>query len=599
VRLALYAVVDFASKDISLPSRPFLSIPFPRASTLYSVLPLLEASGVAVSASLVLAVPTGPHKPVVNLSTCRFALQQERNFEDLGFTRAKMSANDHHRFIVCSLMAGVEREDEWTGFEPHNPLLDVEDNDDPEKGDISQAEFDTAVKALLLNEFSNTLLNKLPDNKPAPIRPVSHSIPIINDTIKTRPRTYPMPDKFKAQWAAHANKFVESGWWLPQALDSACAMFALPKHDRTQACFVVNLKPRNTNTVKMHTPIPDMRSICSTVASHRYRSKLDFKNAFKQIRVIPEDVKHTGIATTLGTFVSHVMQQGDDNAPDTMHRVCYMMFRKCIGCLLDVFYDNVFVYSNTRRAHLHYLRIVLETLWWYRFLLSRTKADICTPKLEVLGAIITDNGILVDPCKRDKVASWPTPRNQKAILHFMGTVQWMADHVPTSHRSLHPLLASPAKSNGISRPRPTAPSSKSSPSFRRSLAPSIGAGLMMARSVSSSSLTLPSRAMEDGSLGQDVTSKSTSPVRFCSAKWNSAQRNYSTTDWELHAVGDCITTFRNHLVGRRFTVVLYTFLSRRTGNSPSSRLGVTFVTGSTSPTLTLIGSSSLGSLTTR
>jgi len=47
----------------------------------------------------------------VDLSTGGFALQPERNFEDLGFTRAEMSAEDHLWFVVCSLMARVERED--------------------------------------------------------------------------------------------------------------------------------------------------------------------------------------------------------------------------------------------------------------------------------------------------------------------------------------------------------------------------------------------------------------------------------------------------------------------------------------------------------
>lgn len=288
VRLAVFARADFSSGEISLSSRPFFVHRLPAGIDAILGLPWLHDTGMAVSSTSVFAVPNGPHAPVVDLKLGRFALQPDLNFEDLGFVRRDMSPDESHRFAVCSILAGIEDSPDYIGYEPHNPLIDVAD-DDPLQPDISHAEFTVACDALLA-EFADTLVDELPHDRPAPFRPVNHSIPIIDESVKTRPRTYPMPDKYKAQWSAHANKFVESGWWSPQALDSACAMFAVPKHDRAEARFVVNLKPRNANTVKMHTPIPDMRQIRNTVAAHPYRTKLDFKNAFEQIRVVPDHV---------------------------------------------------------------------------------------------------------------------------------------------------------------------------------------------------------------------------------------------------------------------------------------------------------------------
>lgn len=348
-----------------------------------------------------------------------------------------MNADDQHRFALCSMLAGMSDADECIDYKPPNPLLDDLD-DDATLPDLNDTDCQAQISTLF-DEFSDILVTERPTDKMVPFRPVNHTIPIIDESAKIRPSVYPMPDRYKEQWAAHANKFVESGWWSPQALESACAMFAVPKHDRSQARFVINLKPRNANTRKMHTPLPDMRAIRINVVSHAYRSKLDFKNAYEQIRVIPNDVKNTGFATTLGTFISHVMQQGDCNAPDTMHRVCYMMFRRCLGRFLEVFYNDVFIYSRTRRAHLRYLRIVFTTLRWYRFYLSRSKVDVLSTQLEALGAIINNSGISVDPVKWDKVQSWPTPRNPKDILRFMGLIQWMSDHVPHLSELAAPL----------------------------------------------------------------------------------------------------------------------------------------------------------------
>jgi hypothetical protein len=58
-----------------------------------------------------------------------------------------------------------------------------------------------------------------------------------------------------------------------------------------------------------------------------------------------------------------------------------------------------------------------------------------------------------------------------------------------------------------------------------------------------------------GWIGQGPTRDTAIPFRFHSAKFNSAQLNYSTTDQELLAVLDTVTKFSDHLIGRQFTVV--------------------------------------------
>ncbi|GAA6055438.1 hypothetical protein JCM3770_006994 [Rhodotorula araucariae] len=168
-----------------------------------------------------------------------------------------------------------------------------------------------------------------------------------------------MPERYAAQWAAHLRRFIDSAFWSRAALDSACPMFAVLKHDRSQARFVVNLKPRNENTVALASSIPDMGLIRRRLASYKYRSKLDFKAAYEQVCLEDESVPFSGFVTTKGTFVLRVMQQGHRNAPETMHRVCYMMFQKGLSRFLDVSYDDVFVYLMTRHAHLrkHYGRM--------------------------------------------------------------------------------------------------------------------------------------------------------------------------------------------------------------------------------------------------
>ncbi|GAA5885012.1 hypothetical protein JCM1840_006962, partial [Sporobolomyces johnsonii] len=228
-----------------------------------------------------------------------------------------MSAGEMHRFTVCAIKAGVEGLDDYVDYEPHNPLLDVDD-DDPALPDIPEEEASRLLDALK-EAFADVLVDSLPSRLP-PNRPEQHSIDLLDDELKVRPKAIGIPARYDKQWRAHLLKFVETGYWAPAALESACSMFAVPKHDPGEARFVINLKPRNVNTKRRISPIPDMKGVRSRLAAHRYRSKLDFKNAYEQIRLDADSVPRSGFVTPSGTFVSRVMQQGDTNAPDTMHR---------------------------------------------------------------------------------------------------------------------------------------------------------------------------------------------------------------------------------------------------------------------------------------
>ncbi|GAA5994452.1 hypothetical protein JCM11641_004573 [Rhodosporidiobolus odoratus] len=331
-------------------------------------------------------------------------------------------------------------------------------------------------------------------------------------------------------------------------------MFAVPKHDPSQARFVINLKPRNANTFKRISPIPDMKGVRSNIASHKRRTKLDFKAAYEPIRLEPDSVPFSGFVTPTGTYVSRVLQQGDTNAPDTMHRVCNLMFSKLLGRGVDVFYDDVFVYSQTYRARLTLLEIFLTTLRHYRFFLSRNKVDFFASRLEALGSIITDEGIEVDPKKWDAVPEWPVPRNVKDVLRFMGTVQWMSDHLPCLSEIAAPITQLTGKVDWH-----WSPACDAAFDMIKALVPQTLTPLDIAKLESGEEkLFVFSDASIlgcGGWIGQGTTIDDAGPLRYHSAKFNPAQRNYHTTDQELLGVLDNCLSFRELILGWDIVVV--------------------------------------------
>src|SRR6266481_1313515 len=110
---------------------------------------------------------------------------------------------------------------------------------------------------------------------------------------------------------------------------------------------VFDLWIQNDNMEKDVSPFLDQDAICNDVARAPYRSKLDMWEVYEQIRIVPEDVHKTTLATIFGTFVSQVMQQGDCNAPSTFQWLMTSIFCDHIARLIHVYLDDIFIYSSS------------------------------------------------------------------------------------------------------------------------------------------------------------------------------------------------------------------------------------------------------------
>ena len=75
------------------------------------------------------------------------------------------------------------------------------------------------------------------------------------------------------------------------------------------------------------------------------------------------------------------------------------IFAAHIGVFMDVYLDDIMVYSDTAADHVRHLKIVIDILQKEQLFLSEHKLQFFVPSLKVLGHIINDNGIAMDPEK--------------------------------------------------------------------------------------------------------------------------------------------------------------------------------------------------------
>ena len=110
-----------------------------------------------------------------------------------------------------------------------------------------------------------------------------------------------------------------------KAVYQAAPLLCVPKKSGKLQT-VVDAHKRNDNTFKDVTPFPDQDQIRMDVTRAKYRTKIDMSDAYEQIRVEPADVWKTVFASPLGTYMSHVMQQGNCNAPVTFQCLMTWIF---------------------------------------------------------------------------------------------------------------------------------------------------------------------------------------------------------------------------------------------------------------------------------
>ncbi|GAA5920493.1 hypothetical protein JCM5296_004805, partial [Sporobolomyces johnsonii] len=130
-------------------------------------------TGTSVSPSKLSFVPTGPSEDIYDFEAGRFLEQPLRNLQDLGFT---------DRAMTSDMVEHIE-------LEPHNPLLDDED-DDPAVDDLSDDEARQALD-LLLRRYDDIFVDELPG--PPPFRPVNHPIKLKDVEKKVRPFAIRIP----------------------------------------------------------------------------------------------------------------------------------------------------------------------------------------------------------------------------------------------------------------------------------------------------------------------------------------------------------------------------------------------------------------------
>ena len=176
-------------------------------------------------------------------------------------------------------------------------------------------------------------------------------------------------------------------------------------------------------------------------------------------------------------------------------------------------------------------------------------------ELKILGHIIDDKGISMDPHKVDKVLNWKAPTNKDLLRSFIGAVGFLAPDCENIRIHMGTLSGMTSESR-VWRWDDTAQQAfdkvkeiVNDHRDRRRKALDYSKGAPPIWVTTDGCLT-----GGGGHVSQGADPKTADVIGFWSGKWNSAQQNYPVHEQELLALVETLKRFRGILHGTKFTI---------------------------------------------
>ena len=109
------------------------------------------------------------------------------------------------------------------------------------------------------------------------------------------------------------------------------------------------------------------------------------------------------------------------------------IFQPYLSDWMDIYLDNLVIYSDTIEDYMRHLRTVIDILCKEKFYLSKHKIQLFQKELKILGHIVDNQGIRMDPHKVESIRQWKVPTNKDLLQGFLGSVGYLALNIPQLH----------------------------------------------------------------------------------------------------------------------------------------------------------------------
>jgi len=288
----------------------------------------------------------------------------------------------------------------------------------PEKGKETLETF--------LKEYKRIFNTSLAHLKPCNL--VEHSIDI-GDAQPFKINAYRISPENREQMIDCIDIMLKAGVVVPSMSPFSSPCLLVPKKDGTMR-FVTDYRRLNAATKKDAYPLPRIDDLLDKLTGAKYFSALDLLSGYWQVPLRAEDCQKTAFATIKGLFEYRRMPFGLCNAPATFQRTVQIVLGPLIGHGVEVYIDDVIIYSKTFDEHMTLMKQVFERLLKFNLFVKWVKCEFLADKVEYLGHVISAAGVATQEKKIAMINKLEAPTNIKQLRGFLGMTGYYRRFVP-------------------------------------------------------------------------------------------------------------------------------------------------------------------------
>ncbi|KAH6561475.1 hypothetical protein BASA62_009802 [Batrachochytrium salamandrivorans] len=221
-----------------------------------------------------------------------------------------------------------------------------------------------------------------------------------------------------------------------------------------------------------------------------------------------------------------IMSFGTANSPGHFQSVISSIFKDLIGVTVQVYLDDIIVYSENPTDHHKHVRQVLQR----------------------------SEGVSMDPAKVQSISEWSQPRNMHDIQVFLGFSNYYRRFINEYARITQPLTA-------LLRKNMEFVWNEAAASAFQSIKSAFISHVMISHPDETREFVVEVNASDyalGGVLSQMDDTQSLRPVAFYSRQLCPAERNYEIYDKELLAIVACLKEWRHYLQGSLHPFIVLT-----------------------------------------
>ena len=267
----------------------------------------------------------------------------------------------------------------------------------------------------LLTEFKEVFAWSYEDMPGIDTNIVQHCIPA-NPTMKLIKQEL---RRIKPEWNLKIKEEVEKQYnvgflRVVNYLEWLANVVPVPKKDgNVRMC--VDLRDLNKASPKDDFPLPHIDVLVDNTAGYALLSFMDEFSGYNQIKMILEDMEKTSFIMSWETYCYKVMPFGLKNAGATYQRAATTLLHDLINKKVEVYVDDMIVKSKEHEGHILAWRKFFERIWFYKLWLNPKKCTFRVTFGKLLGFMVSQREIEVDPEKIKAIVEMKPPRTEKEI----------------------------------------------------------------------------------------------------------------------------------------------------------------------------------------